>query len=232
MFGLEYVLASQMMLAAATKTPTVTCQMKEAPKINVIAKGLDRGIDHSRTVHQLNAFKPSVGPSPYGEDAETYLQGVARGGVSVDGQYRYGGETYNKLGVSCLYVKQVDLVVTLDSTIFIAKDYPKGTCHYNAVLAHEKRHVAVDTQLVNKYSNIMVKAVNNTLKSIGYAQGPFPAARIPAVQAKIEAYLGEIVSQYAKNFTMERDMLQGQVDTLAEYDRVHALCKDWPEPVL
>ena len=78
----------------------------------------------------------------------------------------------------------------------------------------------------------MVKAVNNTLKSIGYAQGPFPAAQTPAVQAKIEAYLGQIVSQYANNFSMEREQLQGQVDTLQEYDRVHALCKDWPEPVL
>ncbi len=231
MIGLEYILASQMILAAANK-PAMQCQMKVQPEISVVAKGLDRGIDHTKSIRQLNAFKPSVGPSPYGADAQTYLQGVARGGVSTTGQYQFGHETHTKLGQSCLYVNKVEIVITLDSAIYIASDYPKGTCHYNAVLEHEKKHVAVDRELVNKYSNIIVRAVNNTLKTIGYAQGPFPAAQLPAVQSKIDSYLSQIIGAYGQNFAAERQKLQGQVDTLAEYNRVHAKCKQWPEPVL
>lgn len=231
MFGLEYIVASQMMLASAG-SPVMTCQMKVQPQITVVAKGLDRGINHTKSIRELNAFKPSVGPSPYGAEVETYLQGVASGGVSVTGQYEFGQETHTGLRQSCLYVNKVEITITLDSTIYIASEYPKGTCHYNAVLEHEKTHVAVDRELVNKYSNIIVKAVNNTLKTVGYAQGPFPANQMPEVQKKIDAYLSQIIGAYGKNFAAERNKRQGQVDTISEYNRVHAVCENWPKPKL
>jgi len=171
-------------------------------------------------------------PSPYEDDSKTYIQGLAKGGVDVSGQYQFGTETYPALAQGCIFTNKVQINITLDSTIFIAREYKKGTCHYNAVLQHELKHKAVDRELVNKYSNIIVKAVNNTLKTIGYAQGPFPASAMPAAQEKIGATLTNVVSQFGNNFSAERDKRQSNVDTLVEYDRVHALCKDWPDPVL
>lgn len=230
MFGLDYILASHLMLASATND--IKCHMKTVPEITVSAKGLDRGIDHTKSIRELNAFKPDVGASPYGDDSQTYIQGLAKGGVQVQGQYQFAGETYEGLGKGCLYVNKVNIVITLDSTIFIAREYAKGTCHYNAVLEHELKHKTVDREMVNKYSNIIVRAVNSTLKTIGYAHGPFDVSQRQAVQEKIGQTLESVISQFGNNFSTERDMRQSKVDTLAEYDRVHALCGQWPQPVL
>lgn len=230
MFGLDYILASHLMLASTT--PTVKCIMKTAPQITVSAVGLDRGIDHTKSVRDLNAFKPQTSPSPYGMGADTYIQGLAKGGVSVQGQYQFSGHEYPSLSQGCLFVDKVNITITLDSTIFIAREYKEGTCFYKAVLEHERKHRAVDRALVNKYSNIIVKAVNNTMKTIGYAQGPFDSSQKEAIQARIANVVGSILSQYGDNFSVERERMQTNVDTLTEYDRVHALCKDWPQPKL
>lgn len=230
MFGLDYLLASHLMLASSPIT--VKCIMKTVPEITVSAVGLDRGIDHTKSVRDLNAFKPQTSPSPYGMGADTYIQGLAKGGVSVQGQYQFSGHTYPSLSKGCLFVDKVNITITLDSSIMIAREYQKGTCFYNAVLEHEKKHRAVDRALVNKYSNIIVKAVNNTLKTIGYAQGPFDSSQKEAIQQKIGELLSSLLSQYGDNFSAEREKMQTNVDTLSEYNRVHALCKNWPQPQL
>ncbi len=230
MIGLEYIVASHLMLASAKDK--IVCQMSSAPEITVSAKGLDRGIDHSKTIRQLNAFKPEISNSPYEEGAQTYIQGLAKGGVDIGGQYEFGTQIYPNQNMGCLYTNKVQITITLDSTIYIAREYPKGSCHYNAVLEHELKHTAVDRELVNKYSNIIVKAVNNTLKTIGYAQGPFDVAQMEAYRERVIKTLGGVISQFGNNFSVEREKRQSQVDTLAEYNRVHAICKDWPRPVL
>ena len=230
MFGLDYILASHLVLASAGND--IKCVMKAAPEITVSAKGLDRPIDHTKTIRQLNAFKPFTGKSPYADDTQTYIQGLAKGGVNVQGQYQFGTETYPTLQMGCLYTTKIQVTISLDSSILIAKEYKKGTCQYKAVLEHELKHRAVDRELVNKYSTIIAKAANSTLKTLGYAQGPFPVAQIPAAQEKISATLSSVISQFGDKFSEERNKRQEQVDSLSEYERVHNLCKDWPQPVL
>lgn len=226
MIGLDYLMAGHLLLADYK----VRCAMKAAPEITVSASGLDTVIDNSRTIQQLNAFKPMIGTkSPYGQNSQTHIEGLMHGGIGVGGDYMFSNETYPALNKVCMYVAKVNVKISIDPKIFIAKEYAPGTCHYNAVLEHEQKHVAVDKRLVNKYTNIIVKAVNNTLKQVGYSHGPYDASQLPALQKQISAIIESVIKQFSENMNKERQVLQQEVDTLKEYGRVDALCPDKPQ---
>lgn len=224
MIGLDYVLAGYLHMAAFQPT----CEMKQAPEVTVAATGATVKVDESKDISQLDTFKPNLSASPYGEGIETHIEGLAKGSIGLTGRYEFGTRTYPALNVSCLFVNKVRIEIHLEPTIYIAREYKKGTCHYNAVMEHERKHVAVDRYIVNKYTKILVKAVNNTLKHIGYAHGPFNAAQIPSVQQKIDTVVSSVIGQYSENMSTERNKLQAKIDTLEEYERVSKKCPDKP----
>lgn len=219
--------ASLLMLAGGTQ-----CQMKQAPEITVRAIGTELEIDNSRPIYALNKLKPQVDTvSPYGEGVQTYIEGLMHGEIGLSAQYQFGMETFPaRGGESCLYVQKVEVVFTLDPKIYIAREYKPGTCHYDAVLGHEKKHFRTDRDLVNKYANIVVKAVNNALKVAGYSQGPMPEASLPAAQERTGKMIETVLAGYSANMNKERQILQQKIDSLEEYKRVDSLCPDKPRP--
>ena len=221
LIGLEYIAAGYMQLAAFG----VECRMKSAPQINVVASGVDPVIEHRMTVAQLNKFKPQLNTqSPFGPGVETHVQGLTSGKIGMEGAYEFETETWDILGKVCLYVKRVDVKIALDPKIYIAREYPEGSCHYNAVLAHEKKHWRVDRDVVNKYTGVIVRGVNNALKQVGFVHGPYDVASLPALQQQIGGVINGVIEGYAKNLNAERLANQRKIDTLAEYRKVAAQC--------
>lgn len=221
MIGLDMILASHLILAEYK----VKCEMKEAPQINVIARGVDRIIDNSMPISELTKFKPMLNSKgPYGDNVETHIQGLTHGRIGVEGGYEFATQTWPDLEKVCMYASKVDVKITLDPKIYIAREYAPGSCEYNAVLGHEMKHFKTDRDLVNKYTNIIVKAVNNTLIKVGYSHGPYDVSQLPALQKQIGGIIESVIQQFSQNMNKERRVLQAQVDSLAEYQRVDALC--------
>ncbi len=226
MIGLEYIFASHLILAA----DQVRCQLKTAPQVSVIAKGVERAIDNSKSISDLNIFKPMLsGTSPYGEGIETHIEGLTNGRIGMEASYQFGVETYPALNQACLYVAKIDVNITLDPKIFIAREFKPRTCQYNAVLGHEMKHFRTDRDLVNRYSNYIVQSLDATFKKIGYVQGPFPGENLAAQQKRLGDYVVAVVSQLSDRMEKERGILQGRVDTLEEYTRVAKMCPDRPK---
>jgi hypothetical protein len=219
MIGLEQIVAAQFMLADMK----VQCQMKTTPEIKVSASGLDTVIDNSKSISDLNVFQPFV-YSPYQKEVQTHIEGLMDGEIGITGNFQFATETYPAQNQLCLYVNKVNVKVALDPKIYIAREYPKGSCRYNAVLGHEQKHIAVDRKIVNKYANIIVKAIDNTLKKVGYGHGPYGVSQLSALQKKIGAAVESVIHQYGEKMNRERDALQRQIDTLEEYKRVDAVC--------
>lgn len=224
MFGLDYMLASHLLLADYQ----VKCEMKTAPEITVSASGLDTVFDNSKYIQELDGFKPSVNSSPYGKGVETHIEGLTHGKIGLTGGYQFSTDTYPDLNKVCMYVNKVQVKISVEPTVYIAHEFPKGSCKYNAVMGHERKHLKVDRDLVNKYSVIIVRAVNNTLKQVGYAQGPYDVAQLPALEKQIGGIIDSVIEQFYVNMNNERRVLQSHVDTLEEYRRVDAMCPDQP----
>lgn len=227
MLGLEYIAAGYLTLAAYT----AKCETTVAPEITVRAEGIEPILDHSKSVKELNQFKPSLlTDSPYGPGVQTHIEGLMHGRIGLSGGYQFATKTYTGMKKVCLHVRKVEVVFTLDPKVYIASDYPAGSCHYNAVLAHEKKHLKVDREIVNKYTHITVKAINNTLKKVGFMHGPYDEAQLPALQKQIGGIIESVIAQFSANMNKERAVLQKQVDSLAEYEHVDSLCPDKPQP--
>ncbi len=225
MLGLEYIAAGYLHLASAAN---IECKLTKAPEITVSANGLDTKIIETKGIQDLTAMSRAAGTeTPYDKDAVVHTEGLRLGRIGLKGEYQFETQTYTKLGKICMTVSKVNIRVELDPTIYIAKEFKRGSCHYNAVLEHEKKHVALDRKIVNKYLNVMVKAVNNTLKHVGYVHGPYNVEQLPALQKQIGGILDSVIEQFYTNMNRENDALQvSTVDTLAEYERVDAVCDD------
>jgi len=222
--GLDLVVASHLILAGYTPQ----CVLKQAPEIMVRAKGVDREIDNTKSIKDLNTFKPMLNSAPLGTGDNVHVEGLTNGRIGMDATYEFSSETWPALSQTCLYVKKVTVVITLDPKIYVAREYAPGTCHYNAVLQHEMKHFRVDRDVVNKYSNIILQELNNTLKRVGYKQGPFPAAQTQPYQQSMGKLIATTISSLSDIMNQERQKRQAGVDTLEEYRRVDALCLDKP----
>lgn len=222
--GLDLVLASHVMLAGYTPQ----CVLKKAPEVTVRAKGVDREIDNTKSIKDLNLYKPMLNAAPLGRGAGTHIEGLTNGRIGMDANYEFSSETWPALSQSCLYISKVTVTITLDPKIYVAREYAPGTCQYKAVLEHEMKHFRVDRDVVNKYSNVILQELNNTLKRVGYKQGPFPAAQSPSYQQSMGRLIATTVTELSDIMNQERQKKQAGVDTVEEYRRVDALCPDKP----
>lgn len=227
MLGVEYLALGYLHLAAASApVPMIACIIDETPKIHIAATGMDYVVDHSKTTQEITATSKGA-YNPYGEEVKTFTDGLMRGSIQVSTNFEWNIKHIPQQDPStCLSMKSITVKIHLDPRIFISSEYKKGSCMYDAVMGHEMKHIYVDRKVVNKYTTIMVKALDNTFKKIGYAHGPVRQDQQKALEDQIGGIVTSVVGQFAVNMNAERDQLQKGVDTIEEYARVAAICPE------
>jgi hypothetical protein len=219
--GLEQAVAAYLYLAGGQSR--IQCQLKKAPEITVSASDTNVKYDHTKTKAQLGNFDIDT-VSPYGPNVQTHVGGLMSGEVSISQQMRFMHETYPALNTACLYVDQINVRIHIKPVVYIAREFPKTGCMYKAIMEHEKKHVRVDRYIVNKYTNILVRALDAQLKKTNAAHGPMALSDIKSYQEKLNEVFNQTVSRYSKQMSNERRILQQQVDSLEEYERVRNQC--------
>ena len=225
MFGLELLAAGMLYLSPTPVVAEIECHAKTAPKINVLPSKSRVRYDFTKSKAQLNNVDVDT-VSPYGPNHRTTVSGLMSGSIKVEHQVGFLHETYDQLGTGCIYLKSVKVKVHIDPTIFIAKEHPKGSCMHSAVLVHERKHVREDQLIVNKYSNILGKALASVVDSRGPAFGPYDKSRMPFVQQNIQNSLNKVVKKYNNQMNNERRKRQQAIDNLEEYESIGARCKN------
>lgn len=127
-------------------------------------------------------------------------------------------------GTWCLWPRttQADLGYS-DTTVYVARDYPPGTCAFDAVRAHEAEHVAINIAVVDTHAPRL-----RTAMKLAARQG-FPlAGRNPAtlkvrakdmLDAKFQDALGPLLS--------DRTRRNAAIDTETSYRALNAQCDRW-----
>lgn len=225
MFGLELLLAGLLHLSPTPVLAEIQCHAKTAPKINVLPSKSRVKYDFTKTKAELNNFDVDT-VSPYGPNHQTFVSGLMSGSIQVQHQVSFMHETYEQLGKGCIYIRTVEVKVHIEPTIYIAKEHPRGTCYHNAVMTHERKHVNEDRLIVNKYSNLIGKALVELVDSNGPAFGPYDLETLPKVQKNIQKSLTKIVKKYNDQMNLERQRRQQAIDSLEEYESIGKNCKD------
>jgi hypothetical protein len=128
-------------------------------------------------------------------------------------------------GKVCLSLDNTKMYFRARPIVFISKEFPRGTCEFNAVLRHEKKHVAALRRFHKKYTSRFREKVRNTqelTRSVSIDKSQINAYRKKmdeSFEKEIAAYLEEVTALLARE--------QTKIDSPTEYARVDAECDGW-----
>lgn len=130
---------------------------------------------------------------------------------------------------TCLRLKQVSVVFYARPAIHIASNFNRASCEYNAVMAHEKKHVSALLKFVREYSPKAHYEIAKILESTSTAFGPLSASRIETAQQHIQSELSAKIQAYSDRVMPVLQQRQQEIDSPSEYARVAALCGKWDQ---
>ncbi len=105
-------------------------------------------------------------------------------------------------------------------TIYIPAEFAPQSCAYNAIYAHEAKHVAVDKAVLMEYLPMLQQRIEQTVAAIP----PIQAGDTTAVQAELKAKIEQIMEAEMRAFSAARGRAQAQVDSVEEYAMVSQSC--------
>lgn len=108
-------------------------------------------------------------------------------------------------------------------TIYIAKRYPKGSCQYLSVLAHENEHLAIFRDTLAVYA----PRVERRLTAAASAIKPVLAATPARAAAKIQKTLQREMEPLFKEMNRRLDSENDRIDTPQKYHGEQARCSTW-----
>lgn len=199
------------------------CQLNQAPVINIMPNTKEIQYDFDKSATQLSMLKANT-ISPYGLGVDQITGGLRHDMPTMETRMKFYTLYDPNTGSICMSYDTINVSIELQPTIYIAREFNKGKCG-EEVLEHEKKHVAVDRQIINKYARLMGIAVQDAVNEAG-AIGPFAESRLPDIQQMMVDHINSALQSVKLSMQTEMDRLQQQVDTLEEYERVSAFCTD------
>lgn len=219
-FGLDMAAGAGFLMLASTGLPG--CGMAKAPhiSINPVTKDVKYNFDVS-TVDLTKIKTDTV--NPYGANVDTTTGGLRHDKPELKAEVMMGTTTYSN-GMACLWYETVNVTITLQPQIYVAKEFNKGACR-DEILKHELRHVQVDREVINRHSQQIGKAIQAVVNFTG-VKGPMPKEKLVSEQQRLMRQVSNAVKAYQP--TLEKDMRhhQGMVDTRVEYDRIGKICDE------
>lgn len=179
-------------------------------------------INHTKSRYDLRDFDVST-KSPYGDKNFTHVNGLMRGPVELTTKMTIAWQSDASRQENCFWYRTITLTLKLQPTIYVAKEIPKGTCYFNAIIQHEMKHVEVDRGLIRDYQNIIYDTIENYVHSAGPLDHS-PMGDEKAAQKKLTKDLEREVQDIHVRMREDRIERQAAIDTLGEYNRVADEC--------
>lgn len=209
---------------AMLRAEAIECPAKPAGEVNIIWSSDAVQYDFTKSQAQMNAMDSDT-INPYGRNVKTHVGGLMRGGIEMKTNIQVASLVYSQSRVTCQWIDKMDITIAIDPTIYIAREYTKGSCKNRTILEHEMKHVFVDRSVVKKYAPLIKSHLQQAILKVGIV-GPKPESRREDYRKKISDYMEAQLKAITDKMYAERRALQQQVDSKQEYDRVSSLCRD------
>lgn len=197
------------------------CRVDKAPQIIVNPITNDIQYNFSLTSEQLSSIKTDT-INPYASNVDTSTGGLRADAPRIQTHVGWKTLTDPNTNTVCFWYNTIKVDIVLSPYIYVSKDYKTQACR-DAVLEHERKHVAVDREVINHYAQQVGLAVQQAVADAG-ALGPFKVEKQKSVQDMMVQHIDDAVN--SKKLLLENEMRrrQAQVDTLQEYERVSKIC--------
>ncbi len=121
-------------------------------------------------------------------------------------------------GRKCWRVTRINTVITVSTTVFIAKEIPKGSCLWHEIAKHEAKHVRLDQKLFPQLAGTIRPAL------LRAASQSVVAGSEAEAKATLGRRLVAAMQAAADRFEATRNQQQLTIDTREEYSRPNQVC--------
>lgn len=124
----------------------------------------------------------------------------------------------------CVTVDRVTVRISMPlRTIYIVRARQPGTCAYESVLAHERKHQAVDDVLLAEELPHLRVEIANALAALP-SRHSVPLDKAADASAKLSELTASIVKRSTSALFAARAARQAEIDNPQEYRRVRVAC--------
>lgn len=204
------------------------CAMDKPARIHVKPTSARLRIDTSKSLKDLQTLEVDTF-NPHAFHGVSVTKGVMQGRIRIEPEVKLTTVSYDRQGIGCVWYDSINVELDIDPVILIPREVRRDRCMYRAVLDHEKKHVRVDREIVNKYAKIMGRELRNALDDRGYAVGPIPLDQIDSIAARMQNTVFQVIDLQSQKMKIERTEKQQAIDTKEEYERVAAQCPEFRE---
>lgn len=137
----------------------------------------------------------------------------------------YGNRPLEGEGV-CFWVDHIEVMLRYEALdIYIASEYTRASCQYQAILTHENKHAEVARSYLDDY----VQTIRSALASLSIPKPRDPrlVEHVTGAQQKTQATIESLLEPVLARLRKDMEEAQSRVDTPAEYRRVEKQCPKW-----
>jgi hypothetical protein len=179
-------------------------------------------LHHNLNTSQIEALRPGRAPS-----GGLHNPGLTIAEQTMKTDYRIGGSKNSRSKHYCVWAESVKVEFHYTKMdVYVSNQYAKETCAYKVILDHENQHVAINQRVLAKYLAFMKAALKRD-RTIPTKANPLAASTLEsgraAIAARVERVLQPLDRQYMKEVRAEN----AKIDTLANYKKTQAKCKEW-----
>lgn len=125
---------------------------------------------------------------------------------------------------ACIGLRDVVVDVQLvERRIYLARELQRGSCRYEATLAHEQQHAHIDDVIFARELPLVKAALGRAAAENGVV-GPVPVGDVPAHRADIAGRMQRALRHELDRVNELRRHEQGAIDTPESYRREAARC--------
>jgi hypothetical protein len=125
---------------------------------------------------------------------------------------------------TCVYLVSMRAIFGYrDLDVYVASEYPPGSCEYRAILDHENQHVAINRQGLHTHAPRVRLALEAALAE----ERPIQAQDADKATRQILDRVQRRADEALAAFHRELDERNGAIDTSSNYEAVAGICKDW-----
>lgn len=221
------LMASREVLAASAQATATQATAAQATADCPGDPGIDHDIEleidipaprlhHDLSIAQLNR-KARHGPGHR-------ILGLAEAGLefgwAVSFQWQPYGAGY------CFWVRRTKLAIRQPSPdIYVAREYRRSSCAYQAILAHERRHMKISRDQINRYLP-RLRWVLTSLR-IPTAGRPMFVASAEAAKTEVRVLMKELAEPLFREMGQALRQAHAKLDSPASYRRLRKKCKRW-----
>lgn len=219
MMNLDLLTVSGLLMLASAP---VECSFSQTPMINVVPTTQDIRYDFSKSRAELGRFQTQT-VSPYAAGVDMMTGGLRRDTPVIRTTIEWHIQTWPRLEQVCMAYSKVNISIELRPEIFVAREYQNNRACHDAILEHERMHVRVDREVMNKYAVKIGQAVKDAVNQTGTV-GPYRLSDRPAIERQMVARIENAIEDQKTALHHEMNIRQAEIDTLEEYERISVLC--------